>query len=708
MTTDMAAGGGQAGASLALALDHHQAGRLAEAERFYRAILDATPRHAEALHLSGALALQQGRHLAAVESIGKAIALDRGVARYHNNMGEALRALGRFDEALTSYMRAVALDPGSVEIHYNIGLAFRERGEADIAIACWRRTVGLGPHYGDAYHRLAMAFEEMGNYEEAIGAWRWLLKCSPDFIEAHNRLGNALAALGQRDQAVAHYRRILELGDFAWAHHNLAFALCEGGDIHSAMTSWKRALELAPEFAEAHNGIGNAYIESGDFRNAIASYRKAAEFRPNFLEALSNILVTMPMIAELAPEDVFAEARRIGARFEAAVAERRLVPHANDPTPDRRLRIGYLTPSLTAHVLAPYMEPVLGSHRRENVEVHVYAQVPRPDAVTQRLKALADHWTFVHDMTDEEVERRIRNDRIDILIDPMGHWAGNRLPVFARKPAPIQVSYLCQGSTTGLETMDYLIADRWLNEGGAVQALSVENVVELAGGFQTTLYDEEVPIGPPPSEAAGFITFGSCNNPNKISTATLELWAGVLKRVASSRLLIKGRFLQRPERSALLRQRLEAFGIAPERVEIFGTLPDAHHMAFYNRIDISLDTTPFTGGRTTLDSVWMGVPVVSLIGPTAYSRFSYSHLSRIGHPDLVARNTKDYVDIAAGLAADAGRLHALRATLRPEMKASSLFDAATHTGELEAAFRIMWRRWCDGQPPAPFSVSESV
>jgi len=704
MTTDMAPASGRTEANLSLALEHHQAGRLAEAEGLYRLILDAVPQHAEARHLSGALALQQGRYEAAVDSIGKAIVLDRGIARYHNNMGEALRALGRFDEALTSYMRALALDPGSVEIHYNIGLAFRERGEADIAIACWRRTVGLGPHYGDAYHRLAMAFEEVGNYQEAIGAWQWLLKCSPDFIEAHNRLGNALAALGLRDQAIAHYRRILELGDFAWAHHNLAFALCEGGDVHSAMVSWNRALELAPDFAEAHNGIGNAYIESGDAEKAIASYQKAAEFRPNFLEALSNILVTMPMVAEFSAEAVFAEAKRIGARFEAPVAERRLTPHANDPTPDRRLRIGYLTPSLTAHVLAPYIEPILRSHQRENVEVHVYAHVARPDAVTQRLKALADHWTFVHDMTDEEVERRIRNDRIDILIDPMGHWAGNRLPVFARKPAPIQVSYLCQGSTTGLETMDYLIADRWLNEDGAVQALSVEKVVELGGGFQTTVYDEEVPIGPPPSEAAGFITFGSCNNPNKISTATLELWAEALKRVPSSRLLIKGRHLQRPERSSLLLQRLKTFGIAPERVEIFGTLPDAHHMAFYNRIDISLDTTPFTGGRTTLDSVWMGVPVVSLIGPTAYSRFSYSHLCRIGHPELVARSAEEYVSIAAGLAADSDTLRALRVTLRPEMKASSLFDAATHTRELEAAFRVMWQRWCDGLAPAPLSV----
>ena len=681
---------------LSLALEDHRAGRLNEAEGLYLEIINLDEAHTEAWHLSGAVALQQGRYLEAIEKIGRAIALFRSVARYHNNMSEALRALGRFDESLACSMRAIVLDPNSAEIHYNIGLAFREKGEADIAIACWQRSIALAPNYGDAFHRLAMALEEVGEFKDAISAWQGLLRCSPENIDAHNRLGNALTALGRRDEAVAHYQHIIEQGDYAWAHHNLAFTLCDGGAVESAIVSWGRALELAPDFAEAHNGLGTAYLHCGFLEKAITCYLKAVEIKPAFLHSLSNVLVTMPLLGENTASMVFSEAKRIGRVFELPFAGGHARRHGNEPSPCRRLKIGYLTPSLTAHVLAPYIEPVLRAHRREAVEVYVYAHVSRPDSVTHLLMGLSDHWTFVHDMTDDDVERRIRSDGIDILIDPMGHWANNRLSVFARKPAPIQVSYLCQGATTGIEAMDYLIADSFLNEGGSAQNFATETVIELQSGFQITHYEDEPIILPPPSEASGIVTFGSCNNPNKISTKTLELWAGVLNRIVLSRLLIKGPHLQHLDRSSRLLRQLEQLGISSDRVDICGVLPDNQHMDFYNRIDISLDTTPFTGGRTTLDSLWMGVPVISLIGPAVYGRYSYSHLCRIGHPELCARSSEDFAAIAVRLASDPARLRELRSTLRPAIKASSLFDADTHTRELEAAFRSMWGSWCDG------------
>ena len=320
-----------------------------------------------------------------------------------------------------------------------------------------------------------------------------------------------------------------------------------------------------------------------------------------------------------------------------------------------------------------------------------------------RIKELADSWTFVHGLTDDQVAERIIEDGIDILVDPMGHWSSNRLSVFARKPAPIQVSYLCQNLTTGLSKMDYVIGDRWLNEGGVMQNFATERVVELDGGFQTTSYDHETPIGEVPSVAAGFVNFASFNNPAKISDASLKLWAAVLDHVSEARLLIKGKWLDRPEKRAFLSKRLEDFGIPAGGVDLLGLAPGPDHLGVHNRADIMLDTIPFSGGQTTIDALWMGVPVVTLIGDTVYGRFSYSHLARVGVPELAAKDEAEFIDIAAALAGDPDRLGHYRQTLRPALQASSLLDAHQHTAELEDAFRVMWRRWCDGLEPEAFN-----
>ena len=328
------------------------------------------------------------------------------------------------------------------------------------------------------------------------------------------------------------------------------------------------------------------------------------------------------------------------------------------------------------------------------------------DAVTWRLKDLTDSWAFVHTRSDEEVAALIAADGIDILVDPMGHWSGNRLPVFARKPAPIQVAYLGQGLTTGLAAMDYVIGDRWLNQGGAMQRHAVEQVVELPGGFQVTRFAEAPAIGGLPMDANGTVTFASFNNPAKISDATLALWAAVLAAVPEARLMIKGNGLDRPEAQARLRERLRRGGIDDRRCDVRGRVAETAYLAAHDGADIMLDTAPFTGGRTTLDALWMGVPVVTLKAEPIHARYSYSHLARAGAPELVAESAADYVRIATELAADPARLRCYRRQLRPALLASSLLDGPRHVAELEAAFRVMWRRWCAGLPPEGFCLPD--
>jgi predicted O-linked N-acetylglucosamine transferase (SPINDLY family) len=578
--------------------------------------------------------------------------------------------LGRLDEAVTSFHKALNIQPDYANAHYNLGNALQDLGKLDEAVASFHKALAIKPDYAKADSNLGVALQKLGKLDEAVASYRKAIALKPDYAEAHSNLGVALQKLGKLDEAV---------------------------------TSHRKALAINPDYAEAHNNLGFVLYELGNLDDAVDSYRKALSIKPNFANAHSNLLLTMSFMSCFDGAAVFAEACRAGTVFESPFADRRSTRHANNPDPNRPLNVGYLSPSLTEHVLSSYLEPVFKVHRRDRVSVHVYAHVSRPDDTTWRIKELADSWTFVHGLTDDQVAERIIEDGIDILVDPMGHWSSNRLSVFARKPAPIQVSYLCQNLTTGLSKMDYVIGDRWLNEGGVMQNFATERVVELDGGFQTTSYDHETPIGEVPSVAAGFVNFASFNNPAKISDASLKLWAAVLDHVSEARLLIKGKWLDRPEKRAFLSKRLEEHGIPAERTDLRGFVLEGDHLEVHNLVDIALDTVPFTGGRTTVDALWMGVPVVTLIGDTVYGRFSYSHLARTGVPELAAKDEAGFIDIAAALAGDPDRLGHYRQTLRPALQASSLLDAHQHTAELEDAFRVMWRRWCDGLEPEAFN-----
>jgi len=649
----------------AQAVRHHQAGRLAEADALYRQVVAANPRHAAAWDLWGGIACQAGRPDVAAEMIGRAVALDGKVALYHYNLGNALARLGRLDDAASSFERAVALAPDHAAAHINLGGVLLRLGRFEAAVPRLRRAVVLAPERSEPHANLGLALLKQGQAEAAVACLRQAAALAPDNPEAHANLAAALQGLDRLDEAA---------------------------------DSFRRALDLRPEAAGLRNDLGAVLSALGRLDEAVACFRRAVADDPEGRQGSSNLMVTLPFIGDA--DAVYAEARRFGARFAGIEPLARIV----DPDPERPLRIGYLTPSLRTHALVPYLEPVFRAQRRLANSVHVYANVPDPDEVTWRLKDLVDSWTFVHDQSDDDVAARIAADGIDILIDPMGHWSGNRLPVFARRPAPVQVSYLCQGLTTGLAAIDYAIGDAWLNQGGAMRRHCVEQVVELPGGFQVTAFDDATVIGTPPIEANGFVTFGSFNNPEKLSDPCLDLWAAVLAAVPTSRLLIKGPGIERPALRSLLLERLARRGVAAERIETVGWIAGGGFLEVYNRVDIVLDTVPFSGGRTTVDALWMGVPVVTAIGDSVYGRYSYSHLARIGAPELAARDAAEYVALAAELAGDPGRLRRYREGLRPALDGSSLFDADRHVAELDAAFRVMWRRRVAGLPPRGFSL----
>jgi predicted O-linked N-acetylglucosamine transferase (SPINDLY family) len=673
------------------AVAHHRGGRLAQAEALYRQVLAARRNHPEALHLLGLAAYQGGRLDEAAALIAKAVARGADRAEVHYNLGNVHRLQGRLEQAAKAYGRALALDPRMADAWLNRGVVMRALGRNDAALADYRRAAALRPGDVKALHNLGSLLAAMGQADEAAEMLRKVAAVQPSAPLLHG-LANLDLGRGRFDLAEASLRQAAGLDPASAAiRTGLGLALAGLGRYDEAIACHREAIARDPALADAHNNLGNALKEAGQPEAAADSYRQAIAIEPGFAIAHSNLLVTLPFLP-LAPETVAAEYRRFGDIHEAPLLGCRR-PHGNDRAAGRRLRIGYLSPQLRDHILVQNLEPVLRGHHRDRVAVHVYAHVPNPDRVTERLRGHADAWTFIHGMDDDAVAERIRADGIDILVHTMGHWADNRIMVLARKPAPVQAAYLCQSPSSGLQAVDYLIADPLLDEGGAVARLCREQVVHLPGGFQVTEYAQAPAIAPPPCLERGAVTFASFNNRAKVSEASIALWAAVLHAVPGARLLVKSHATAQADPLAGWAERFAAHGIGRDRLAALGWVAD--YFAAFAEADIMLDTTPFAGGRTSEDALWMGVPVVGLAGATGYGRFTASLLRRAGHGELAADSPESFVAIAAALAADPARLAGYRTTLRAALKASPVMDFDRHVSELEDAYRWMWRRWLE-------------
>jgi predicted O-linked N-acetylglucosamine transferase (SPINDLY family) len=465
--------------------------------------------------------------------------------------------------------------------------------------------------------------------------------------------------------------------------------------LGEALASYNRAIALKPGYAEAYDNRGVMLAELMRLDEALASYERAIALKPDFAEAHSNLLFSLNYDSKLTPDRLFEAHLEWNERYGRRVPHP--VAHANERDAGRRLRIGYLSPDFRSHSVAHFVEPLLKNHNRQAVEVFCYAEVIRPDAVTGHLQSFADHWRVTIGLSDNELAERIRTDAIDILVDLAGHAGHNRLPVFARKPAPIQVTWLGYPNTTGLDAMDYRLVDAVTDPPGESDALASETLVRLEGGFLCYggLKDAPAPATPP-SLQSGTITFGSFNNPTKMSSATLDAWSSLLVRLPTARLLLKGGPFTDTTARALCLARLRERGVAPERVEMLPWLDDAAaHQAAYNRVDIALDPFPYNGTTTTCEALWMGVPVVTLRGDRHAGRVGASLLDQIGLTEFVANSVEEYVGIALTLARNGERLEELRHSLRPRIAASRLCDGPAFARKIEAVFRNVWQHWCN-------------
>jgi len=679
---------------LELAISHHQAGRLDQAQVLYQQILTNNPRDTDVLHLLGVLAFQAGRFDEAIAAAQNTLALRPDFAEAYFDLGNALSGKRQFDAAITAYRRAAELRPGFVDALINLGAACHQSRRFEEGIAALSSAIRLKPDSALAHDNLGVSLQTRGQLDEAIAAYTEAVRLNPNDPRLHNHLGYALEVKGQFDQAIAASAAAIRLKpDYAEAHATMALALKRKGLLDDALNSCSGAMALAPDLAEPHNTMGNILKDMGRIRQAIASYRHAVELAPNEPAIHSNLLYTLYFDARCSRAELLAQ-HRAWAERHAHPLRGLIRPHDNDRDPNRRLRIGYVSPDFSAHSVGRFMLPLLASHDHQQFEIFCYASVDSPDSFTLRIQRHADVWRDIRALSDEEAAQLIRKDRIDILVDLSMHMAKNRMQLFARKPAPVQASYLAYPGTTGLDTIDYRITDPHLDPPGSSDEYYTERSIRLPHSYwcyQPPI--ESLEMTPLPAAAKGFLTFGCLNNFCKISAATLQTWCRILTAVPNSRLVLHA--FPGSHRDTV-RQKLSDSGIDPNRLSFKGELPLPQYMQQYHNLDIGLDPFPYVGGTTTCDALWMGVPVVTLRGQTAISRGGASILTNIGIPELIAESPEQYVQIATNLAADLPRLTHLRGNLRGKMRTSPLMDAPRFARDMEAAYRKMWQGWCPG------------
>ena len=529
--------------------------------------------------------------------------------------------------------------------------------------------------------------------DEAADHYRQALAFDPGLAKAINNLGRIYELRGRNAEAAECYEHAINC-EPALPHPyiNLGNLLQRSNNLDAACERYDAALALEPGNWRAHNNRANVLLERGEHAAARAGFAAALALRPDDPVAASNKLNCDIEARASAPAGLFEDYLEWGRRFADPLAAE-IPVHDNVPDPQRKLRIGYVSPDFRKHAMGYFLEPLIEFHNTDAFEVYCYSNWPRPDTMTERFKSLAHEWRDIASVSNADVARQIVDDRIDLLVDLAGHSSDNRLLIFARKPAPLQFTYLGYPNTTGVAAIDYRITDGLADPPGMTEANYVETLLRLPDSMWCYRAPEYMPeVGPLPVVAAGHVTFGSFNGFMKVNEGVIDVWAKLLNTVPGSRLLVITVALGQTQ--ARLRAAFAERGVDAGRLELHPKVSVDDYLALRNRVDIALDSFPMNGGTTTCDSLWMGVPTVTLAGRVFVARAGVSLLSTVGLPELIADTADEYVAIAAALATDLPRLRLMRAGLRKRMRDSPLSDAPRFVSNLERLYRDAWNTWC--------------
>ena len=549
------------------------------------------------------------------------------------------------------------------------------------------------PRNAEAAHLHGLALFQTGMGDRGIAELERAIKLHPSAAALHIALANAQMTRQRHEGAAAGFQKAIKLDSKAGpAHLGLALALTRLHDLSGAIAAAREAIRLMPNSFQPYANLSTALREAGEVDEAISVLEGARQRFPKSAEILGLLLTARNYSSKSDPERCVQEARQFGALVEPPDQ----VDWPNLKEPDRRLRVGYLSADLRTHSVAYFFEPILANHDRSDFEPFVYSLSPRTDATTERLRSHAAQWIDASRLDTNSLLAKLREDRLDILIELGGHTNNNRLAALARAAAPIQVTYLGYPNTTGVPAIGYRIVDALTDPTGA-ESYATEHLLRLPRCFICYSPPSDAPQpSPPPCERSGFVTFGCFNSLPKIDPQVIDAWARLLEAFDNSHLFLKNRSFADSTVREHWMQLFAERGIDPDRVELTGrTATPAEHLAMYARVDVALDTFPYNGTTTTCEALWMGVPVVTLEGRTHAGRVGVSLLHAVGLGELVAPTVERHVAIARNLAADSTRLSELRRTLRARLADSPLCDSRSFVRNLEAAYRRIWQSWCN-------------
>jgi predicted O-linked N-acetylglucosamine transferase (SPINDLY family) len=637
-------------------LAHHRSGRLQEARSRYEAALARMPRHADAWHLLGVVSMQEQRYADALDQIGRAIEISPQPS-YFDNLGCALRNWGKLEAAVECHEQALALDPKHFRAHNNLGTILLQMRLPAAAAASFRRAIEI----------------------------------NAQFAEAHSNLGNVLRELGEAETAETHCRKAIALNPaFGEAHNNLGNALKEQRRLAEAAASYDEAQRWLPHEPQVALNQGIVRRETGEHQAAIAAFRRAIALRPSWSEAWSNLLFTLSFAHDVAPIDYLAEALAFGR-----MAQQQARPFTDwlvERVAGAPLRIGFVSGDFRTHPVGFFLESVLSHLNPSRVQLVAYSTRSYEDALTLRLKPRFAAWRSLVGLSDEAAATAIRNDGVHILFDMSGHTDANRLPVFAWKPAPVQVSWIGYFASTGLSAIDYVLGDEWVlppEEAGHF----IEKPWRLPHGYLCFTPPEPavaIDYGAL-SDTSRPLTFGCFSDLVKVNDRVVAVWSRILRAVPDARLFLKAQQLADEAQRAATLARFAAHGIGADRIVMEGPSPRADYLAAYNRVDVSLSPFPYPGGTTTAESLWMGVPVLCRHGDRFLGHLCESVVHSADLGDWIALDDDDYVAKAVTWAGERTALAALRAGLRSRVLASSLCNPDRFARTLEAQFDAMWQ-----------------
>ncbi len=705
------------------ALQLYQQGRLAEAESLFLKLRRLAPSSGDVLHLLGLVAYQTdrceqavsylkegarlmsrspeimnslgvvlnklGKNQEAVEAFRRAVELRADYPQAYNNLGNALKDLTQVDEAIEAYEQSLRIRPGDAEVLSNLGNAFREQGRTDDAIAAYEKALAVNPAAAPIYRNMGNALRDRGRVEEAVRAYEQALRLKADFVEAHNDLGNIFKNTGRFAEAIREYEAAIALRPaYHEAYVNLGNVHREMGFAEKAIEFYRAALRIKPEFAEAVSNLGNALKDLGDLTSAIEAYQAALAIEPRLANTHSNLIYTRQFVSTSTLSSVLvdhAEWNRVhvsplrGKRFS--------FPSGNGAGGD--LALGFVSGDFRRHPVGYFLVGILENLSGKDCKIICYANQTENDDMTDRFRKSAHVWKNCAHLPDEVLAESIRQDEVDILFDLTGHNERNRLLVFARRAAPVQISWAGYMATTGVETMDYIIADRHEIPPESEQYYA-EKVLRMPHSF--VCYeppDYAPPVLPLSAFAKGYVTFGSFNILCKLSPDVVNLWSAILHQTPGSRLVLKTKELSSEETRRRCADLFLRHGITSDRIDLVGGTPHREHLDCYNKVDIALDPFPFSGSTTTLEALWMGVPVITAPGETFASRHSLSFLSTVGMTETIADTPGHYAAIAKELAGNLDHLSQIRESLRDRFRSSPLCDGDAFANHLLATLKAL-------------------